>query len=64
MYLRDADVSAVPAIDPEAVDALKFSQALPRSLAARTLGERLADPVGAQQITQAVVLRFVAGDLA
>lgn len=42
-----ADPDAVPRVEEEAIAALKFSVALPPGLAARTLGERLADPGGA-----------------
>ena len=38
---------AVPAINDEALPGLKFSTALPRSLAVEALGARLADPHGA-----------------
>lgn len=44
---RTADVYQVPSVPEEAVDGLKFSAALPPDLAARTLGERLADSAGA-----------------
>lgn len=40
----------VPVIAPEAVDALKFSAALPRELAERTLAERFTDRAGAEAI--------------
>lgn len=61
VHLRDADPSAVPTIDLEGIEALKFSQALPQSLAARTLGERLADPPAARRIARTAVLRVVEG---
>ncbi|ROR74495.1 helicase-related protein [Bogoriella caseilytica] len=52
--IRRANVAeAVPAIDRAAVDALKFSAALPPGLAARTLAERFTDRPGAQQIAAA-----------
>jgi ATP-dependent helicase Lhr and Lhr-like helicase len=38
---------AAPAITDEALQGLKFSTALPRSIAVDTLGARLADPNGA-----------------
>jgi ATP-dependent Lhr-like helicase len=37
----------VPDVDPEAIRGLKFGESLPPHLAARTLSERLADPVAA-----------------
>ncbi len=45
--LRDSDSTAVPDPGPEAMAGLKFAVALPPELAARTLGERLADQTGA-----------------
>lgn len=51
--IADVDVSAVPNPGLDAVTGLKFSAALPPELAARTLGERLADPVGARASTGA-----------
>ncbi|MGK0741319.1 DEAD/DEAH box helicase [Leucobacter sp. Z1108] len=46
--LRETDVTdAVPRISPEAVEGLKFSEALPLELAVETLGERFADRPGA-----------------
>lgn len=45
----DLDYSAVPNPGPDAVTGLKFSAALPPELATRTLGERLADPIGARE---------------
>jgi ATP-dependent Lhr-like helicase len=49
----DADLAAaipnrVPDPGPDAITGLKFSVALPSHLAARTVGERLADPKGAE----------------
>ncbi|QXE29466.1 DEAD/DEAH box helicase [Microbacterium paraoxydans] len=41
---------AVPRISPEAVEGLKFSQALPLGLAVATLGERFADRAGAAEV--------------
>lgn len=41
---------AVPAITDEALAGLKFSTALPRSIAVDTLGARLADPGGAATV--------------
>lgn len=55
--IRSADVGAVPQVDAETVKALKFSAALPRELAVRTLGERLADPDGAASVTQMALVR-------
>lgn len=46
--VADLDPSAIPTPGPDAVTGLKFSAALPPDLAARTLGERLADPAGAR----------------
>jgi hypothetical protein len=46
--LADADPNAVPNPGVDAVVGLKFSAALPSVLAARTLGERLADPDAAR----------------
>lgn len=49
--LRETDVTdAVPRISPEAVEGLKFSEALPLELAVETLGERFADRPGAMAI--------------
>ncbi|GAA2535780.1 DEAD/DEAH box helicase [Microbacterium mitrae] len=49
--LDEASVSgAVPRISPEAVDGLKFSQALPLAMAVTTLGERFADRAGASEV--------------
>ena len=39
-----------PAVTDEAVRGLKFAAALPTTLAAQTLGERLADPMGASAV--------------
>lgn len=41
---------AVPAINDEALPDLKFSTALPRSIAVDTLATRLADPRGAATV--------------
>jgi ATP-dependent helicase Lhr and Lhr-like helicase len=41
---------AVPAINDEALPGLKFSTALPRSIAVEALGARLADPHGAATV--------------
>ena len=49
---------AVPLVSPELITGLKFSAALPMPLARRTIGERLADRVGASQTAlQAIVVR-------
>lgn len=50
--IKVADPHAVPRVDEEAITGLKFSVALPPGLAARTMGERLADPRGAQATAQ------------
>lgn len=55
--IRTADVAVVPSPQEEAVVGLKFSAALPLELAARTLGERLADPVGARKVLQRPLTR-------
>lgn len=55
--IRSADVGAVPQVDADTVKALKFSAALLRELAVRTLGERLADPDGAASVTQMALVR-------
>jgi ATP-dependent helicase Lhr and Lhr-like helicase len=41
---------AAPAINDEALPGLKFSTALPRSIAVDTLGARVADPDGAATV--------------
>ncbi|MBW0090224.1 DEAD/DEAH box helicase [Pseudonocardia sp. KRD-184] len=56
--IRTADVHAVPRLDKESVTALKFSVALPEELAARTLGERLADPAGATDVVRMPLIRL------
>ncbi|KQU28759.1 DEAD/DEAH box helicase [Rhodococcus sp. Leaf233] len=56
--IRGADPDAVPRIDEEAITGLKFSVALPVELAARTLGERLADPRGARATANSAVVRY------
>ena len=45
-------------LDAEAITALKFAAALPPELAARTLGERLADPDGAASVVQTPLVRM------
>jgi ATP-dependent Lhr-like helicase len=55
--IRSADPGAVPRLEAEAITALKFSAALPVDLAARTLGERLADPDGAASVVHAPLTR-------
>jgi len=46
--LGDVDwETALPEVNPAAVTRLKFSEALPPDLAARTVARRMADPVGA-----------------
>ena len=56
--IRSADLGAVPQLDAEAITALKFAAALPPELAARTLGERLANPDGAASVVQTPVVRM------
>ncbi len=53
--IRSCNADAVPRIDPDAVAGLKFSAALPVDLAARTVGERLADSAGVRVVKQSVV---------
>jgi ATP-dependent Lhr-like helicase len=55
--VRSADVDAVPRLDAEAIEALKFSAALPQEVAMRTLGERLADPDGAASVAKMALIR-------
>jgi ATP-dependent Lhr-like helicase len=56
--ISGADVTTVvPVIPEEMVRALKFSAALPSDVAARTLGERFADPVGANAIARGQLIR-------
>lgn len=57
--IAQAKLDAVPNLDDEAISGLKFSVALPPSLARRTLGERLCDQRGAGATSQRrqVVLR-------
>lgn len=56
--IRGVDFNAVPRVDEDAITGLKFSVALPLQLAARTLGERLADPRGAVATARAAVVRY------
>lgn len=56
--VKAADLDAVPRVDEEAVSGLKFSVALPPDLAARTVGERLADLRGAAETAQARIVRY------
>lgn len=53
-----ADPHAVPRVDEAAVTGLKFSVALPRELAVRTLGERLADPNGAEATARGTIVEL------
>ncbi len=46
---------ALPEITDEALEGLKFSAALPRDVAAAVLAERITDPIGAAQVTQAAI---------
>ncbi|HKX71304.1 MAG TPA: hypothetical protein VJM75_08760 [Acidimicrobiales bacterium] len=48
---------AVPAVDDEALSGLKFSTALPRSIAVEALGARLADPHGAATVLRELLRR-------
>ena len=59
--VKTADPGAVPLVDDEAISALKFSVALPRDIAVKTLGERLADPRGAGEVAQARIVRHYGG---
>lgn len=59
--IKAADPDAVPRVDDEAISGLKFSVALPSDLAIRTVGERLADPRGAEETAQARIVRYHAG---
>lgn len=54
----DLDLSAIPDPGRDAVSGLKFSAALPPDLAARTLGERLADPAGARETAAKPLVRI------
>lgn len=58
--VKAVDADAVPCADEEAVSGLKFSAALPLGLAVKTLGERLADPLGATGIAEARIVRHTA----
>lgn len=58
--IKAADPGAVPRVDEDAVSGLKFSVALPPDLATKTIGERLADPVGAEATAQARIVRHSA----
>lgn len=58
--LTDADPDAVPNPGADAVSGLKFSAALPPALAARTLGERLADASGSRRTIAEQVVRRTA----
>jgi ATP-dependent Lhr-like helicase len=51
VVLASANSDAVPNPGQDAVVGLKFSAALPSVLAARTLGERLAEPEGARELS-------------
>ena len=56
--VKAADCDAVPCVDEDAISRLKFSVALPLELAVRTLGERLADPRGADETVRATIVRY------
>lgn len=53
---RELDAAVADSVTLEAVDGLKFTEALPRHLAARTLGERGADPAWAFEVAQQPVI--------
>ncbi|MGV9678485.1 DEAD/DEAH box helicase [Nocardia sp. NPDC003482] len=50
--LRSAESRPVPAVDPNALRGLKFSAALPESLAQATLAARIADSAGAHIVVE------------
>ena len=56
--VKAARCGAVPRVDEEAVSGLKFSAALPSDLAVKTLGERLADPLGAGRTARASIVQY------
>ncbi|MFI2837908.1 DEAD/DEAH box helicase [Mycolicibacterium sp. PDY-3] len=59
-HIRSVDAHAIPRVDDEAVSGLKFSVALPPELAAKTVGERLADSLGAAEIARARIILYQA----
>jgi ATP-dependent Lhr-like helicase len=52
---RDRLIASAPSVDDQAVDALKFSAAVPRSLAVETVSRRLSDPVGVCSTVDSVI---------
>jgi ATP-dependent Lhr-like helicase len=52
---RDRLIASVPSVDDQAVDALKFSAAVPRSLAVETVSRRLSDPGGVSSTVDSVI---------
>lgn len=63
VVLASANTDAVPNPGKDAVVGLKFSEALPPVLAARTLGERLAEPEGARRTLAERVIHRSGDDL-
>jgi ATP-dependent Lhr-like helicase len=57
--INAADPEAVPILDDEAISGLKFSAALPEDLAAKTIGERLADTAGAEKSVKMQIVQRV-----
>ena len=52
---RDRLIASAPSVDDRAVDALKFSAAVPRSLAVETVSRRLSDPAGVRSTIDSVI---------
>jgi ATP-dependent Lhr-like helicase len=52
---RDRLIASIPSVDAQAVDALKFSAAVPRSLAVETVSRRLSDPAGVWSTVDSVI---------
>ena len=52
---RDRLIASAPSVDDRAVDALKFSAAVPRSLAVETVSRRLSDPAGVRSTVDSVI---------
>jgi ATP-dependent Lhr-like helicase len=52
---RDRLIASAPSVDDQAVDALKFSAAVPRSLAVETVSRRLSDPAGVCSTVDSVI---------
>lgn len=55
--LAEVELASVPQVPPEAMASLKFNIALSEELAARTLGERLADCEGARKAQADLIVR-------